>query len=93
MAAIIAAEAASLVLVTENCVAHVYIASCGVEIRQAQFSTFKIGYVIAFKKYGIWVNCSNSLSSTFQHVQHCTFNIYSYSSMWLLQCRFDDSIS
>ena len=50
-------------------------ASCGVEIRQAQFSTFKIGYVIAFKKYGIWLNCSNSLSSTFQHVQDCTFNI------------------
>ena len=49
--------------------------SCGVEIRQAPFSTLKMSYVIAFRKYGVWVNCSNSLSSTYQHVQDCTFNI------------------
>ena len=43
-------------------------ASCSVEVRQARFSVFEIGYVIGFKKYGIWLNCSASLNSTFQLV-------------------------
>ena len=50
-------------------------ASCGVEIRQAQFSTFNIGLIAAFKKYGVWVNSSNSINPTYQHCQESTINI------------------
>ena len=50
-------------------------ATCGVEIRQAQFSTFQIGLLAAFKKYGLWVNSSNSMNPTYQHCQESTFII------------------
>ena len=50
-------------------------ASCGVEIRQAQFSTFSVGLIAAFKKYGVWMNNSNSINATYQHCQESTINI------------------
>ena len=50
-------------------------ASCGVEIRQALFSTFNIGLIAAFRKYGVWLNCSNSINPTYQHCQESTINI------------------
>ena len=68
---------------------------CGVKIRQAKFSTFKIGYVIAFRKYGVYVNCSNSLSycsvglmiqsndAELGSAQICSFNIINMLSYYI----------
>lgn len=40
----------------------------GVEIRLAQFSNIHVGQVIAFTKYGVWLNSSND-QFTGQHIQ------------------------
>ncbi|WP_189400816.1 MULTISPECIES: hypothetical protein [unclassified Mesorhizobium] len=46
----------------------------GVEIRNAQFSRFKFGRIIAFTKYGFWGNQSNNVYTG----QHCQDN-----TIWL----------
>lgn len=45
------------------------------EIRNAQFGTFKVGDVIAFPKYGIWGNCSND-QYTGQHIQDVRIEVF-----------------